>query len=126
MSRLHTVRIGWMIPAAVLRLGLALVGAATALWLTDVQLWKVLLVVAAGVCSAKGKAIGAVTQPAAPGGAFTARLCPRSTALPHSRKLSACLPVRWKGVTSVLSEGAQVRCRCHPLCARCTKPWASG
>ena len=38
MSRLHTVRIGWMIPAAVLRLGLALVGAATALWLTDVQL----------------------------------------------------------------------------------------
>ena len=59
MSRLHTVRIGWMIPAAVLRLGLALVGAATALWLTDVQLWKVLLVVA-------GLAAAAVPRTPAP------------------------------------------------------------
>ena len=59
MSRLHTVRIGWMIPAAVLRLGLALVGAATALWLTDVHLWKVLLVVA-------GLAAAAVPRTPAP------------------------------------------------------------
>lgn len=45
MSRLHTVRIGWQVPAAVLRLGLVFVGAAAALGLTDVRLWQVLLVV---------------------------------------------------------------------------------